>query len=84
MPTGRTDELTRQFGAEIADAITRAYQEAVMRAASVATFDGIGFDQRLALVQALIDEVEAGQTEPDHLRDVALIFIPPRAAPSAD
>jgi hypothetical protein len=33
---------------------------------------------RLAIVQALINEAEAGRLEEDHLKQVALIFVGPR------
>lgn len=74
---GRTDELTHRFGADIADAITAAYEAALLRIESDGSYKKLAVPQRLAMVQALLDEAEAGHVDRDHLREVALIFAPP-------
>lgn len=78
MQTERRDELTRRFGAELADKISRIYDDAVESASGGETSNMLSSDTRLAVVQALIDEVEAGRADERHLRDVASIFFPPR------
>ena len=75
MPTGRTDELTRRFGAETAAAITAAYEAAIANRLSEQSILLLDTDQRLALVRILIAEADAGRVDPAHLRGAALVFV---------
>lgn len=78
MQSERKDELTRRFGAELASTISQIYDDAVESASAAQTSNMLSSETRLAVVQALVDEVEAGRTDEGHLRDVASIFFPPR------
>ena len=78
MQTERKDELTRRFGGELAETISRIYSDAVESASGKEASNMLSSETRRAVVQALIDEAEAGRTDEGHLRDVASIFFPPR------
>ena len=78
MQTEQRDELTRRFGAEIADTISRIYDDAVESASGKEGSNMLSSETRRAVVQGLLDEAGAGRTDEGHLRDVASIFFPPR------
>lgn len=80
MPTGRTDELTRRFGDDIAATISKIYGDLVEAASRDRAANMLSTEMRLAVVQAPIDEADNGRTDESHLRDVAAIFFPPQTS----
>lgn len=72
MPTGRTDELTRRFGAEIADAISRAYEAAVFAARGHDGTIKLSTEQRIHLVEILM---RVAPSDPEELKGIALSFV---------
>jgi hypothetical protein len=68
MPTGRTGELRQRFDSRIAELISTAYADVLLESNRKAPFTT---EDRMAVVQVLIDAAERGQTELEHLKMVA-------------
>jgi hypothetical protein len=66
---GHSSYLIRRFGDQTTNTIAEAYASAVGS-------NYLCYEQRLAMIAALIDEVEAGHRSPEHLKEVAQIFAP--------